>query len=223
MLFDSFCYSLILQLLVVTTPNWEAVDGTLQRFERKTADDPWEKVGEPLPVVVGKKGMAWGRGPFLPQNGIQKQEGDRKAPAGLFPLGTAFGNDHYKSASRNMPFLIIDDDLEAVDDSASIYYNQFVRTSQIPIKDWNSSEKMNEVGFLYDLGIFVGHNTDPIDPACGSCIFLHIWRERGRGTAGCTALSAPDLVTVVSWLDEKKNPHLLQLPKPEWNKAGLPR
>ena len=51
-----------LQLIVVTTPDWNAVDGRLQMYQRSSADGPWQAAGGPIAIVVGKGGMAWGIG-----------------------------------------------------------------------------------------------------------------------------------------------------------------
>ncbi|MFK7606561.1 MULTISPECIES: hypothetical protein [unclassified Pseudomonas] len=48
------------QLIVVTTPDWDATQGNAQRYERKGQD--FQKVGDAFPIVVGKTGLAWGRG-----------------------------------------------------------------------------------------------------------------------------------------------------------------
>ena len=49
--------------------------------------------GEAIPAVVGRNGLAWGRGvrTDLPAGEPQKREGDGRAPAGIFKLGPAFG------------------------------------------------------------------------------------------------------------------------------------
>jgi hypothetical protein len=60
----------------------------------------------------------------------------------------------------------------------------------------------------------------------GSCIFLHIWRSPEKGTAGCTAMAEEDLLAVLLWLKNEKNPLLAQLPRAEYEKLwkvwGLP-
>ena len=47
----------------------------------------------------------------------------------------------------------------------------------------------------------------------GSCIFLHVAPPPGGGTAGCTALAAEDLLTLLRWMDPAKNPVLFQVPE----------
>src|SRR5687767_2464553 len=74
------------QLMVVTTRGWDAVGGTLRRFERRTARGVWAQVGADVPVVVGRTGLAWGTGLVAAGGweGPHKREGDGKAPAGVF-------------------------------------------------------------------------------------------------------------------------------------------
>ncbi|HEY6089146.1 MAG TPA: hypothetical protein VD771_05110, partial [Gemmatimonadaceae bacterium] len=75
------------QLVVVTTPGWTSTTGSLQLFERGSPDSAWRPVDSPIPVVVGRTGIAWGVGFGGPSSeGPHKHEGDGKAPAGVFPL-----------------------------------------------------------------------------------------------------------------------------------------
>ncbi len=219
--------SIALQLLVVISSDWNAVEGTLFRYQRSNQTLPWECCGSPVPVTLGRTGMAWGSGvcDFTDQESSpHKKEGDGKSPAGLFFLGPAFGDVGHQSFAKNIPFLPIVADLECVDDPSSRYYNQFVMTDSIVEPDWKSSEKMREIGPVYALGLVVQHNVDPVTPGKGSAIFMHI--GEGKGTAGCTAMAKTDLEQVVAWLDGEQYPCLVQLPidtyrdkKSEW---GLP-
>src|SRR5215210_2556175 len=70
------------QLIVVTTRDWDAVGGTLRRFERRGAQGRWTRVGADVPVVVGRTGLAWGAGLTGTEGaaGPRKREGDGKAP-----------------------------------------------------------------------------------------------------------------------------------------------
>ncbi len=64
------------QLLVVTTSDWDATNGKLTIHER--SHGAWTQVGDPIEVVVGRTGLAWGSGLALPlkQEGPIKKEGD---------------------------------------------------------------------------------------------------------------------------------------------------
>lgn len=118
------------QLLIVTTPDWHSVSGTIQRYERHGADEPWRKVGEPIAVVVGKGGMGWGDGvvavPIHAATDPVKHEGDGRTPAGLFRVGTTFGYAQDKPAAWAMPYRLLTPATECVDDRYSKYYNQIV-------------------------------------------------------------------------------------------------
>lgn len=186
----------------------------LYRFERTSVT--WKSFPS-IPVMLGKKGLAWGRGKHLLSEGPQKTEGDLKSPAGIFSLGPVFGSSSHRKYACKMPFLLIVQDLECVDDPHSRYYNRFVHAYSVPDRDWKSSEKMAEIGFLYSLGVVIENNTHPIEAGSGSCIFMHI-SDMQKGTAGCTAMEEKDLIEVVSWLDEKKKPILVQLAEEEYAK-----
>jgi len=77
------------QILVVTTSDWNAAKGTLQRYERLQPDKRWKTVGGAVTTVVGKNGMGWGVGvrqiddPGLrgPEDPV-KREGDGKPHPG---------------------------------------------------------------------------------------------------------------------------------------------
>lgn len=195
--------------MTVITKDWKSIRGTLQRYERTKITDPWTVKGTPIKVVVGRNGLAWGRGEYHPHEGIQKKEGDGKAPAGTFSLGKGFGYSPLPEAKisymQSLPTT------ECVDDVKSKYYNQVVDHS-VKDRDWSSSEMMKRSDDLYKLGVIVNHNTKNTVPSAGSCIFLHIWRNDSTGTAGCTAMDEKNIKDLISWLDEGKKPLLIQLP-----------
>jgi len=204
------------QLLLVTTGDWDAVDGTLQRFERASEFSAWKPVASPVRIVVGRTGLAWGRGLHPPQEGGPKErEGDGKSPAGIFRLGRAFGQAGEAPASWLMPYLPLAGDVECVDDPASVHYNGLVTKRSAGTVDWKSSEKMWTEP-LYRWGVDVEHNRQPVQASGGSCIFLHIWRAQGRGTAGCTAMEEPALTPAIAWLNPARTPLLVQLPRDEY-------
>jgi zinc D-Ala-D-Ala dipeptidase len=201
------------QAVVVTTQTWSDVQGAAQRYER-AAGGPWMKVGASFPVVVGKTGLGWGRGlqktATLP--GPDKQEGDGRAPAGVFPLTRAFGYDPI--AVTGMPYMQLTDSVECVDDPKSVHYNTLVDSAKTG-KDWDSTEHMHRSDELYHFGVFVAHNT-PAVAGAGSCIFLHIWSGPDNGTVGCTAMERNNIEMLLAWLDPKKSPVLMQMPAAQY-------
>jgi len=212
------------QLVVVTTSDWDAVDGRLQRYQRSAPGKPWQAVGEAVTVVVGKKGLGWGAG-VLPADVLRlpdstdpiKKEGDSKAPAGIFHLSRAFGYAEQEPLGWRMPYVSLAPSVECVDDPTSKFYNQVVDRSQVSA-DWNSSEHMLRSDELYRWGIVVDHNANPAKAGEGSCIFLHIWRGPGQGTVGCTAMPQEQLETMLSWIDPRRKPVLVQLPVAQYQR-----
>lgn len=209
------------QLIVVTTNDWNAVEGELRRFERSSETQPWRAIGGKIPIVVGRNGMAWGRGLHgdaspIGGDGPIKKEGDGRSPAGVFRLSAAFGYQA-RAAAVKLPYLHASSTLECVDDSRSAHYNQVLDRRSIKQPDWNSSEQMRRDDEQYRLGVIVDHNAKR-EPERGSCIFLHIWAGSGKGTAGCTAMSPQSTQALLRWLDAKKNPMLAQLPRIEFER-----
>jgi D-alanyl-D-alanine dipeptidase len=211
------------QMVLVITPGWDAVAGELRRFERRSGG-AWQPVGAVSRIVVGRAGLAWD--PSIEQvvPGAVKREGDGRAPAGVFALGTAFGFAPAADASwLKMAYLHVTEGIECVDDSASKAYNQIVDRRRIALPDWTSSEKMRDIGEPYRWGVVVNYNTAPATPRHGSCIFLHVGGGEGsKGTAGCTAMPDADLRAVMHWLDPAAAPVLVQLAREAYEKLKAP-
>ena len=215
------------QLAIVVTPGWNAVTGTLRRFARSGPTRAWEPAAPPVPVVIGRTGLAWGDAALA--RGVAdpiKHEGDGRSPAGAFPLDTAFG-----FAARSdmpwirLPYAALQPGSDCVDDEASAYYNTVVDKATVAHVDWTSAEHMRQVA-QYRLGVIVGYNAGRPTAGRGSCIFLHIWGGPASTTAGCTALEASALEALVRWLDGTRHPALVQLPAAEYERLreawGLP-
>lgn len=202
------------QLVVVITPSLESSRGKLMRFERAEEQQGWKPYSDNMSVIVGKRGLARGRGlHHLDENTFPlKQEGDRKSPAGAFTLGPAFG---YRPAEEigelKFPYQQVKEGWECIDDVNSRYYNHLIQRNEVEPKDWQSSERMFSSGIWYELGVVINHNTDSVLAGAGSCIFLHNWSDPADSTTGCTAMDRSDLKRIIQWLDEAKNPVLVQL------------
>jgi D-alanyl-D-alanine dipeptidase len=198
------------QCLIVTTDSWNATRGKMAIFER---DGPakWKSRGPVMPVVLGKSGLAWGRGllnPSLP--GPVKVERDNKAPAGVFRLNGVFGYSP-RSPGTKMSYLALSKNIVAVDDPKSRSYNRLIDRTKIKMPDWQSAENMILADDRYKWGVIVAHNVPP-KPGAGSCIFLHVWKSPTTTTTGCTAMAERDLIAIIRWLDPAKHPLLIQMP-----------
>ncbi len=207
------------QLLLVVAEDWTYTEASLQRFERSGAGAEWMRVGAPVAVSLGRSGLGWGRGlhGLALGAGPVKREGDGRAPAGLFALGDGFAQDPTEVGAAKMPLLRADKNLVCVDDAASPLYNQFVNTGGKP-GGWTSAENMLRADGQYRLGAFVRHNSTPVTPGAGSCIFLHIWKGRGVATSGCTSMAAQNMLALLRWLDAGKAPLLAQLPRKDYER-----
>ncbi|WP_292655218.1 hypothetical protein [Nitratifractor sp.] len=196
------------QLLIVTSENWHADHGRLSRWQKEAGQ--WHRVGRSIPVVLGRNGMAWGRGigGKIEGKGPIKREGDKRSPAGIFELPFLFGEGE---ADFRYPYRRMTRFSRCVDDPRSRAYNRIVDRRKVPA-DYRSAEKMKFPSGLYRYGIFVAHNPGRI-PGAGSCIFLHIRKPDGAPTVGCTAMKQKDLVQVMRWLDPRRHPLLIQAPR----------
>ena len=210
------------QCIVVITDSWTASSGTALWFDRVTGS-PWQGRGGPVPVLLGRAGLAWGRGELdkSRRTGPLKREGDDKAPAGVFRLGTTFGYAaNGKSLHSKMPYLALTKNIVAVDDPASRYYNQLIDKSRLTKVDWHSAENMILADNRYKWGVTVLHNVPPA-PGAGSSIFIHVWKDSATATSGCTAMAEENLLRLLAWLDPAKAPLLVQLPRPIYNELHL--
>ena len=215
------------QLAIVVTPSWNVVTGTLRRFARASATSAWQSAAPAVAVVIGRTGLAWGD-PALARGAADpiKHEGDGRSPAGVFPLDTAFG-----FAARSdvpwirLPYAALQSGSDCVDDEASAFYNTVVDRATVARVDWTSAEHMRQIA-QYRLGVIVGYNAGRPTAGRGSCIFLHIWGGPDSTTAGCTALDAGALESLMRWLDGSRRPALVQLPVAEYERLreawGLP-
>jgi L,D-peptidoglycan transpeptidase YkuD (ErfK/YbiS/YcfS/YnhG family) len=205
-------------LLLVVAPDWSASAGRLQAFRRGSNAAPWLAVGAPLPVTLGRAGLAPGGG-LLADWGAAlppKREGDGCSPAGLFPVTGLFGYAMAGEAAERadgLAYRRATADLKCIDDPASRYYNQLVDERRFGRIDWTSAEDMRRDDGRYEFGAIVGCNCDPVVAGAGSCIFLHVWAGESVPTAGCTAMARADMMRVVDWLAGACSPVLVQLPE----------
>jgi L,D-peptidoglycan transpeptidase YkuD (ErfK/YbiS/YcfS/YnhG family) len=207
------------QLVLVTTADWDAPTGTLGYYER--AGDGWRQVGESFNVTVGRNGTAWGIGLHdARDDGPVKREGDGKAPAGVFAIGTAFG---YASTARTgLDYKGMGANDWCIDVPESPMYNRIVDRSlaKAPGLD-KSSEPMRRDLHVdgdqrYREGFVIEHNPNGAVPNGGSCIFAHLWKAPGEATAGCTAMAPDHMAPLLAWLDAKRHPVFVELPQAQY-------
>jgi L,D-peptidoglycan transpeptidase YkuD (ErfK/YbiS/YcfS/YnhG family) len=201
----SFFYCLLnaQQIVLVVADNFDTNKAVLSAYDGE------KEVFKDIDVNIGKKGLGWGLGVkniTHKTNEPLKMEGDKKAPAGIFELGFAFG--YQDKLALHIPYIHADENLLCVDDVDSRFYNRFVNFD----KGIKSYEHMKRKDQQYKYGLVVVHNQQQ-EKKRGSCIFLHIQKEKDHPTVGCTSMKEKDLLKILKWLDKDKNPILIQVPK----------
>jgi L,D-peptidoglycan transpeptidase YkuD (ErfK/YbiS/YcfS/YnhG family) len=203
------------QLIVGLSPDWDSMRGVLQRFERRGSGD-WHSVSDPVPVLFGKNGLAWGRGlAGQEESGRRKKERDGRAPAGVFRIGKIYTYDPALPPGADYPFHQVTTADAWIGDPKRADYNQFV-TIDDPENPppWFEKQKMRHSDFAYRWLVEIRHNSDPPLPNEGSAIFFHIRRGPARPTSGCTTMAEGDLVTLITWLRSERHPCYVLLPRP---------
>jgi len=212
------------ELLVVVNAGWDSLRGNLYAFKRENGK--W-RLQFSNAIVLGSKGLAVGDGiAKLNIQGPIKHEGDKRSPAGIFSIGTAFGYAGKKDAAwiKNR-YVQAFDTLICVDDANSSNYNKIVDKDTAK-HDYNSFEYMHLKKDYYKWGLFINHNSGKSVPGDGSCIFMHIWEDDHTGTDGCTAMADNNMLRILRWINAKKRPLLVQMPLNIYKKLkrqfGLP-
>jgi len=197
------------QVLFVKTPSYHSIKGTMFLYERKNVKRQWKLV-DSFAVTVGRTGLAKDINATIAFNDTVpvKHEGDGKSPSGIFKLGKVFS--YHPTKKLEMPFVQVDTNFYCVDDVASAYYNSLIKQDTAK-HDFNSFEYMRRKDSLYEYGVWVLYNSNPVTAGNGSCIFLHVWRNEDSPTSGCTAMAKENMLKLIHWLNEKKNPVLLQV------------
>lgn len=140
---------------------------------------------------------------FVGREGVtrDKREGDGKTPKGLFKIGHAFGMA--KKINTGLKYKRITSKSRWCCNVNSKCYNRWIESR------WEKScEDLWKYKREYRLGAVIEYNMDKNTVSGrGSAIFLHC--SKGVPTAGCVAAAFPDIKRILSWLDGKKNPHIL--------------
>jgi L,D-peptidoglycan transpeptidase YkuD (ErfK/YbiS/YcfS/YnhG family) len=175
---------------VITVQPIGAVPNVEVRLWERNGDS-WRITLGPWPGVVGSSGIA---------PTPTKREGDKRTPAGCFPLGPAFGEapagdtrlDYFQATANDF----------WIDDPVSPDYNRRV----VGPRPSCSHERLRRDDHQYRRAAVIGYNTEQPVPGRGSAIFLHVWRGPGLGTDGCVALAADHVDQLLRRLDKSREP-----------------
>lgn len=209
------------QAIVGVTSGWNSSHVTLRVYQKN--GNSWQPVGTAWKGRLGKSGLAWGFGihPNIQTGAPIKREGDKRAPAGIFKIGGAYG---YAAQIHKQPALtyrkVTVRDLW-VEDRTSPNYNRHMVLDHTPASTWEKKAQMRQGDHAHSLKLYIGHNDailggKPV-PGRGSAIFFHIWRGGGsKSTAGCTTMEESQLKQLIAQIDPKRNPVYILLPQSEY-------
>lgn len=180
--------------------------------------DPDDEDREPWHAVIvcyqrGEDGR-WQTAPAGRQEGYvgragihhDREQGDRTSPAGLWPLGLAFGNEPMPHGLK-LPWRDITPKSEWISDNDSLYYNTWQELDDPGLLDtWEDAEHLEDHQG-YALACVIRFNMYPYTVRNrGNAIFLHC--SEGA-TSGCVGVSRRAMGEILLWLDPEAHPYIL--------------
>lgn len=124
----------------------------------------------------------------------EKHEGDGATPAGVLRLTRVlYRAGHVKPPRCPVPVDPIAPDDGWCDDPLDPLYNRQVKTPY-----FGRHESLWRQDSIYDIIGVLDWNTRPVIPHRGSAIFLHVATPDYQPTAGCIALSLPDVTACLA-------------------------
>ena len=123
-----------------------------------------------------------------------KREGDGATPSGHFPLRRVlYRPDRLAPPRTALPIAPLDPKDGWCDDPAHPLYNRPLR-----LPHEARHEELWRTDRVYDLIVILGHNDAPVVRGLGSAVFLHVAQPDYAPTAGCVAVAAGDLLTILA-------------------------
>lgn len=153
----------------------------------KSSDGTWTKNWY-INGIAGTNGIS-----------LEKSEGDKRTPEGVFNAMFAFGlKDNPNSI---LEYHKITDGDYWVDDSDSTYYNKMVNISNVT-KDWNSAENMKSASPFYNYALALDYNAEAV-PGKGSAIFIHCTKtDNDISSAGCVRIPEEYVKRLIQSVDK---------------------
>ena len=207
-------------LLVAIPEAWNSVKASLQLYRRASASSAWSATNAPIPIHLGRRGLAWGRGLHPDQPGVQKREGDGKSPAGLFLLGNILYGYADRSPIPGWRYRqVTDRDLWIEEPTSSLYNRHLILSSHEPFPPDQHYHLMRQADPAHALKLFIRHNAPPdAKPGAGSAIFFHLCRNADSVTTGCTSMEEPAFRTLLESFQPSDEPVYVLLPRAEYNR-----
>ena len=130
---------------------------------------------------------------------INKKEGDKKTPKGIFQIENLYyRKDRLKKPRTNLKCIEIKDNMGWCND---IHYPKKYN-KLITIDKKSRHEKLKRKDYKYNLLIPIKYNFKSPFINQGSCIFLHLTKDY-KPTAGCVALKEKDFLILLRLIKKK--------------------
>ena len=190
------------QLITVVAPVARATTAVVELWQRASLGACWRMAGGPWTGFIGRGGFS-----------DHHREGDGTTPAGLYGIGpVVYGNAPDPGTRYPYHRLVCGDWWD--EDPVSVAYNTFqhVPCGERPTFGGQSEALWTEVA-AYPSFIVVEYNSRPAVAYAGSAIFVHA--NTGTPTAGCVAISLPDLDRLLRSLRPALSPAIVMGPASE--------
>jgi L,D-peptidoglycan transpeptidase YkuD (ErfK/YbiS/YcfS/YnhG family) len=176
------------QVITVVAPSAASTRATVTAWQ--LGAEGWKAVVGPVRARVGAQGIG------------RASETTSHTPAGTFTLTEAFGRA--ADPGTALPYRRIGPGDYWVSDVTSTSYNRFSRCSRACPFDRAAGERLWSAGAAYEYAVVIDYNRWPAVRGAGSAFFLHV--SNGAATAGCVAIDAGSLTTILRWLDPVARP-----------------
>ncbi|PWU06307.1 MAG: hypothetical protein C5B47_07705 [Verrucomicrobia bacterium] len=200
------------QVVIVITRSWNSSKGELEGY-RRLAKGAWHREFGPIPVLLGKRGLAWGIGiAGQDQEGLKKQERDWRSPAGIFKIGKLYTYDRALPPGIDYPFVTMTARDVWISDPKSPNYNRHLSVDPRNPPPWYARERMRLGDPAHRYMLEIRHNAEHPIPGAGSAIFFHIQRGPTIPTSACTVMTQKNLLGLLRWLRPQDSPCYVLLP-----------
>jgi L,D-peptidoglycan transpeptidase YkuD (ErfK/YbiS/YcfS/YnhG family) len=181
------------QVITVVAGSTSATTAMLQAWQRNPKGG-WSPYGPKVLAHVGLSGMT-----------AHERESLTATPMGSFTLTQAFGR--LPNPGTRLPYFQTTPNDWWISQPGPLYNTHQVCITRCPFTTGSPNARLFYVSPQYNLAVAIDYNRFPVVQGAGSGVFLHV--TRGVPTAGCVSIDAPDLVTIMRWLQPADHPRIL--------------
>ncbi|WP_283695222.1 L,D-transpeptidase family protein [Clostridium perfringens] len=180
------------QIIVVTTNNMNTSYCNIEIYEKNDSGE-WNNI-DSTTGRVGANGLAY------IENRVQSTN---TTPAGVMSITGAFGVKN--NPGTKLDYIKVNNNMYWDLNSENSTYNRLINYN--PGGDY---EHLISYPRQYEYSLITDYNHNQV-PNKGGAIFVHCL---GRGaTGGCVSMPREKMIEILKWIDPKKNPKILVIPK----------